>query len=93
MFQYYFENKIPELIAMLNGGSGDFEDRLIAIMIIAQMNGVYMDEKGFRGLDERKIVKQDPSGVLTAYYTRYAIKNEMDYLHLLPLLIDKLSSA
>lgn len=38
-------------MTILNNGSGDLEERLMAIVIISQMNGMYFETKGLRILD------------------------------------------
>ena len=50
-------------------------------------------EKRSEELDSKAIVKNDEAGVLTAYFVYYAIRNKLDYVHLLPLVLSKFQKS
>lgn len=54
------------------------------------MSDYFMAEEDHPILSERSIIKQDDVGVLLTYYIRYATKNQLDFNHLLPNLLEQL---
>lgn len=74
------------MIHMINEAKGSLEDRIKAIKIINYVSAYFFVQESHPKLNENAIVKQDPSGVLMAYYIRFASKYNEDYNHLLPVL-------
>lgn len=77
------ELKVPELIVNLNQSKGSFEERVGFVILLCNISKSVLLKDNIRELDERNIIKQDPSGVIAAYYLQLLIKNEMEYTHLL----------
>jgi hypothetical protein len=86
VFQHFFQDRLLAFITQINKAEGSYEERLKGMNVLSILNGVYLENRDLPFLEERSVVKQDPSGVLAAYYVRYAINNHLDYVHILPLL-------
>lgn len=93
VFQYFFQDRLSQLASQVNNGAGPFQERLKAMKILSLLSGTFVEKIKLALLNESKVVKQDPTGVLAAYYIRYAINNRIDYVHILPLLSEQMKSG
>jgi hypothetical protein len=60
------------------------------LAILNNVSAYFLNQGTHPKLNERSIVKQDENGILMAYYIRWAIKLDEGFMHLLPLLLEKL---
>ena len=72
---------------MLNNEKGTYEERLTAITVLCQLGATFVSDKQRTPINELKIIKQDSSGALLAYYIQYCIRSRQEYTHLMPVLL------